>query len=431
MPAEASGLVVALSGGLDSAVLATALSRAGTPFRGLSLRAVHVDHGLQGAAADFRRGCEALCRRLSLPLTVIEVRVATPRGASVEAAARDARYDGLARELAVDECLLTAHHATDQAETVLLQLLRGAGLKGLAAMPLCRPLGAGWHLRPLIDVVKDELLRFAAREGIGAVADPMNGDLRFDRAFLRARVWPLLAGRWPGAAVALSRTARHAADAQALLDEAAAPLMSALRDGDGLSVTGLRALSASRRANVVRQWIATRAARTDPPPTARLREGLRQILDADEARLPSMVWGAHALRRYRDRLLITAAHPPRMSGQRAWPPFSGDLALGPALGTLRWSARGGGLNPDRLDAVSVRGRRGGETLKPQRAAKVQSVQHLCQSLGVLPWMRDALPFVYAGASLVAVGDLWQDARFCVPAGARGVGIEWENAPELV
>ena len=283
----------------------------------LPVRAVHVDHGLQPAAADFRRACIDLCGRLGVALEMIDVAVELAGGVSLEAAARDARYEGIARRLAVGECLLTAHHASDQAETVLLQLLRGAGLKGLSAMPMCRPLGSGWHLRPLLDVVKRDLVEFGNAEGITAVADPMNGDLRFDRAYLRTRCWPSIEARWPGASAALSRTARHVADAQELLDASASAALGALRDGSALSITGLRALPARDQINLLRYWIAT--AGLVPPSTARLGEALRQVIDADDDHLPSVIWGDHALRRYRARLFLTPANPSHVGARREWP----------------------------------------------------------------------------------------------------------------
>src|SRR5580692_8271367 len=230
LPSGATGLAVGVSGGADSACLLAAIAQLGTPFpiRGLNVRAVHIDHGLQPAAAALRGAAEALCRRNHVPLAVISVAVELAAGASIEAAAREARYRALALALAPGECLLTAHHAQDQAETLLLQLLRGAGLKGLSSMPLCRPLGPGWHLRPLLNVAQRDVRTFGRAQGIAAVEDPMNRDLRFDRAYLRAQVWPLLEKRWPGAGTALSRTAHHVAGAQELLDASAAPTVQRL-----------------------------------------------------------------------------------------------------------------------------------------------------------------------------------------------------------
>jgi tRNA(Ile)-lysidine synthase len=514
VPAGASGFVVAVSGGADStallaamAALAATVDLGATPdlrlgFWRLPLRAVHIDHGLQAAAAEFREACGELCRRLEVPLTILPVVVSTPAGVSVEAAARDARYAALAGNLRAGECLLTAHHREDQAETLLLQALRGAGLRGMSAMPLCRPFGVGWHLRPVLDVAQHELLAFARRHGFDGngnghgnghgdgsrdasrdgsgegdgcrdaegggdtledassagrqraaapAADPMNEDLRFDRVYLRRRVWPLIETRWPGAGAALSRTARHVAEAQDLLERAAEADLGRLRDGEALSLPRLRALGQAERINAVRHWLEESGA--EPPSTARLHEALRQLFEAEEDHLPAVMWGDCALRRYRDRMFLTAAQPPRLQGTRRWEAALGasvDLGLG--LGALRWAAApqcGGGIAPHGLPPfLSVRARSGGETLRPTARGKAQTVQHLCQSLGVLPWLRDALPFVFAQDVLIAVADLWQDASACSgpPGGENAPGeqlpaepasgnprwlIVWEGAPILV
>jgi tRNA(Ile)-lysidine synthase len=430
-PAGATGLVVALSGGADSAGLLAAASVSDLSVRGLRVRAVHVDHGLQTAAASFGEACAALCERLHIPLTVIRIRVEIPPGASIEAAARDARYAALEQELKPGECLLTAHHSEDQAETLLLQALRGAGLKGMSAMPICRPLGRGWHLRPLLDVPQSELLAFGARAAGVSVVDPMNENLRFDRGYLRRRVWPLIESRWPGAAATLARTARHAADAQELLDCAAAADVGRLRDGDALSVPGLRAMSARERINALRFWLCDSG--VEPPSTVRLNEALRQIFEAKADHLPAVVWGDYALRRYRQRVFLTDAHPPRLEGTRHWRVARDSrVDLGPDSGTLRWTAQIGGIDARRLpETVIVRRRGGGEILKPGVKARTQSVQHLCQSQGVLPWMRDALPLVFAGDALIAVADLWMDARRCAAPLEPGFAVVWEGGPIVV
>jgi tRNA(Ile)-lysidine synthase len=430
LPIEARGLVVALSGGADSAALLSALHA--EKFRQLPLRAVHIDHGLQAAAAAFRGAAQALCDRLEVPLKVVSVQVDVSEGVSIEAAAREARYAALAAEVGESECLLTAHHREDQAETVLLQALRGAGLKGMAAMPGCRPFGRGWHARPLLDMAQSELLQLGGEQlGDSTALDPMNADLRFDRSFLRQQLWPLLAARWPGAGAALSRAARHMAQAQELMDISGQEDLAKLRDGDALSITGLRVLSPARRSNAVRLWLAQ--AGVELPSTARLEEALRQVLRADQDHVPAIVWSGHAMRRYRQRLFLTAAVAPRLQERLAWsmrPAVA--LILGENLGSISMAPQWGGLDPRRLpDVLQVRRREGGETLRPAPLAKTQTVQHLCQSLGVLPWMRDSLPFVFAGNELVAVGDLWQEARFCAASREPGLRIAWRGAPIIV
>jgi tRNA(Ile)-lysidine synthase len=208
-------------------------------------------------------------------------------------------------------------------------------------------------------------------------------------------------------------------------------------------VPGLRALSSQERINTVRFWLCE--AGVEPPSTARLTEALRQVFEAKVDHLPTIAWGNYALRRYRQRVFLTDAHPPRLEGTRSWSlaPESA-VDLGPRLGQLRWAPHMGGIDTQRLPAslgananananayVSVRRRGGGESLKPAAQARTRSVQHLCQSQGVLPWMRDALPLVFAGEALIAVADLWLDAQWCAAPGQPGLGIIWEGAPIIV
>jgi tRNA(Ile)-lysidine synthase len=428
LPERTTGLLVALSGGADSACLLTALLHIDTPLE-LPLRAVHIDHGLQSASLALREAAAALCEIRRIPFKAVTVRVDTAGGESLEAAARDARYRALAHELQAGECLLTAHHAQDQAETLMLQLLRGAGLKGLSGMPLCRRFANGWHLRPLLEVTKRELQEFFETYGIRAADDPMNHDPRFDRSHLRSAIWPLIERRWPGAASALARTAGHIADAQTLLDGAAAAAVERLRDGEALSVPGLRALPEREQVNALRHWLSS--ADVTPPPAARLSEALRQVLTADADHLPAVEWGGFALRRYRDRLFVTAADVAAIGAALEWRTADGRLELGAGLGTLRWAPQPGGLDVRRLpDTLQVRRRSGGESMKIGALAKTHTVQHLCQAMGVLPWMRDALPMVYADENLIAVGDIWQDVRWRSAAGEPGLGCVWENSPNL-
>jgi tRNA(Ile)-lysidine synthase len=431
LPQGVTGLLVGVSGGADSACLLAALSQPDSlPPRARKVRAVHIDHGLQAASVTLRESAAALCARFATPLQLMAVDVACGAGISIEAAARASRYAAIATALAPGECLLTAHHQQDQAETLLLQLMRGTGLKGLAAMPACKPLGRGWHVRPLLDVAHADLLAFGRTHGVTAADDPMNHDPRFDRAYVRGELWTVIEARWPGAATALSRTARHLAEAQSILDESAARQLARLRDGEALRVAGLRALSRVEQINTLRHFISSRS--VEPPASTQLREALRQILSADSDHLPVIAWREHALRRYRDRVFLTAATPPAIGPDREWPRSScATFELAQGLGRLRLVPRKGGLDERRLpERLVVRQRRGGEALKLGARGASQSVKHLCQLGGVLPWMRSALPLLYAGEALIAIGDLWQDARWRVGQGVWGLECVWADAPDV-
>src|SRR6516225_2072025 len=209
-------LCVAFSGGADSTALLAALRAMPQPPR--ALRALHIDHRLQAASRRWSTHCRRIARRLRVPVAVRSANITRARGESLEAAARAERYRLLAASLAPGEALLTAHHQDDQLETVLLQLLRGAGVAGLAAMPAVARFGRGMLVRPLLPLPRDALSGWLREQGLPWVEDESNAQLRADRNYLRGRVLPLIRARWPGAAATVSRSARHAAEAQRLLD---------------------------------------------------------------------------------------------------------------------------------------------------------------------------------------------------------------------
>ena len=239
-----------------------------------------------------------------MPLNVVAVRVPRPRGTSLEAQARDARYAVLARELAAGEILLTAHHADDQLETVLLQLLRGAGVAGIAAMPELAPFAAGWLARPLLAHSRAALAAWVSRQRLTWFEDATNSNERLDRNYLRRQVLPRMRSRWPGCASAVTRSARHAAQAQRMLEEIGRGDLNKAADGAGLSVRALRALSPERRANALRAWIA--AGGWPVPDARRLAELAGPLLAARADANPSVAWMTAIARRQGDRLSIQA-----------------------------------------------------------------------------------------------------------------------------
>ena len=231
-------LCVALSGGVDSTALLGALAARRSTFA--RVRALHVDHGLRPAAKEWARHCRSLARRVHVPLKVLTTRVERGRGESLEAAAREARYRLLASALEPGEVLLTAHHSDDQLETVLLQLFRGSGLPGLAGMPAQAPFAKGWLVRPLLSRSRAELENWAREKQLTWVDDDSNADDQLDRNYLRLHVLPRIRERWPGSATAVARSARHAAEAQTLLDALALADVDRARYGEALSVKTLR-----------------------------------------------------------------------------------------------------------------------------------------------------------------------------------------------
>lgn len=425
-----SAFCVALSGGVDSVVLLHAMQSLRARDASFRLRAAHVNHGLQAQAPDWASHCRSLCAALAVPLTVLELKLAPAGGESVEAQARGARYAALAGLLQAGEWLLTAHHQDDQLETVLIQLLRGADVAGLAAMPAAAPLGAGRHGRPLLGVERNEIAEYAALHGLGWQRDPMNESARFDRGFLRGEILPRLRERWPGAAATVSRSAGHLGQAARLLDDLARLDARAAADGARLTVEGLQRLSRDRQSNLLRWWLRDRGLR--PPPAARLAAVVDEMLPARADAQPLVRWEDGEIRRYRGRLYAMRPLPPvpepAVLGQGA----EAAIELGPGCGRFRLvHGREGGLRVGLPGPLEIGFRGGGETLRPALDRPRKRLKDLCQEAGIVPWMRERLPLVHAGDRLVAVGDLWMEADCRAAPGSEGWLPVWEERPELV
>ncbi|HEB96723.1 MAG TPA: tRNA lysidine(34) synthetase TilS [Sedimenticola thiotaurini] len=397
---------VAYSGGRDSHVLLELMALL-APRLPAPVAAVHVHHGLQQGAARWAGHCERVCADLGVPYRCIELALSVPPGESLEAVAREARYRALAGILGDGEMVLTAHHRSDQAETVLLQLLRGAGVAGLAAMPVLAPLGPGLLGRPLLSFDAEQVAERARRRRLQWLEDPSNRDTGFDRNFLRQRVIPLLAGRWPALSRTLARSARHCAEAQALIDESARADLEGLLEGGGdtLSTSALAELSPPRARAALRAWI--RGAGFRVPDSARLDRILTEMVGAAPDRSPMVHWAGAELRRYRGRLYLM---PPLQS---------------PAAGTvLRWDGRSPLVLPAGLGSLSVRrGRPGIDSARwargtieirfgrPSGRLRLagegcsRSFRQFCQQRAIPPWERDRLPLIHLDGELAAVAGL--------------------------
>ena len=415
-------MVLGLSGGVDSVVLLDLLVLHAAKLR-FELEAVHVNHQLSPNAARWARFCRALCRERSVSLTVKKVEVT--RGNSTERAAREARYAALATARA--DFIALAHNADDQAETVLLQLLRGAGVKGLAAMPLVKPARPFALLRPLIDVPRSEIEAYARRGKLEWIEDESNESGEYLRNWLRHEIAPRIAARVPGYRATLTRAARHFAESAELLDE-----LARIDGGDdALSVSRLRALSLARSRNLIRYAIARHGWRM--PAAGRLEEALRQALSARADARMEVDLGDCTLRRRGDAVHFVARREnPAMLGAVAWN-GEREIALPALHGVLAMPRkRGGGVSLERLQAapVTIRSRHGGERLQPAANRPTRTVKNLLQEAGIAAWERDALPFIYSGDSLACIPGVAIDHRFQAAPGEPSVAPAWRPAASV-
>lgn len=438
-------LWIAYSGGLDSSVLLhaastcfgqrtgeqAALGNSSIELSAVDARpspelcAIHVDHGLYPQSACWAEHCRTQAARLRVPLIERSLRLSRQKGESLEAIARAARYAAFADLLAPGDVLATAHHRDDQAETLLLALLRGSGLQGLAAMPAMAELGAGRLLRPLLGFSRGELLAYAEREGIAWIDDPSNADVGLDRNLLRHAVLPQLRRRWPSLDLTMARSASHCAEAVGLLDEAADEWLARL-DGqrpNTLSVHGLRALPEARCRLVIRRWLTREGFR--PPASAVLNRIMTEALGAGLERAPLVAWPGCEVRRYRGDLYALAplpALPDPCSGQAHRSTLAWDgraaLSLPQGLGTLELPLGGAGVAGLAVcfGCSGVRCRAGNG---PSRGLKQRY-----QQAGVPAWLRPYVPLLMREGNLVAIAGVTQcDDR--LPA-LRWNGHPWER-----
>lgn len=425
--AAAPRWAVAFSGGVDSTVLLTALARLGLQPR---LAALHIDHAMQAASGDWAEYCRRVAAELGVEFRSKRVSVDTGAGLGFEAAAREARYAALGELLAPDEVLLTAHHADDQFETLLLRMLRGTGVTGLAAIAPLREMAGISVGRPLLGFSRARIVSQAERWGLDWLEDPGNADPVHDRNFLRAQIVPRLTARWPAASRTAARLAANMREADGLLEELA--MVDLGQDASSASIERerLRVLVPARQRNALRVAIRARGL---PVPSASQLEELRRSLSVTrpDART-AVTWPGAEARVYRDRLyLLEPLAPPRplsaterLAPDEPWEGVEGRLVLAPGEGP--------GLPDAWVKAgLDVRFRRGGERLKPLNRGQSRPLKSLFQEAGIVPWMRDRVPLIYRGDMIAAVGDLWtNDTARAESAPGRWWRVAWTDHPPI-
>ncbi|MBP6105228.1 MAG: tRNA lysidine(34) synthetase TilS [Steroidobacteraceae bacterium] len=428
---KSAGLCIALSGGLDSTVLLVALAQlANAGSLAARLRAIHVDHALHADSVQWARACRELADSHGVACDEVRVAVNMDGGQSPEAAARKARYTALAARLEPGEVLLTAHHADDQLETILLQWLRGGGLRSIAGMaPLGRFGAAAWHARPLLEFTRDELAAWAGKQGLCWQEDPSNLDRRFDRNYLRLEVLPALRQRWPAVAATAGRVARYACDALAAEAACVADDLPRVLAGTAIELGALQALPEPRRRAVLRAWLAGLG--LPPAPARSLAALLRDMTVAAADRIPETRWPGVVVRRYRGRLHVEATGVDRPN-EGSWQTSAGETCAWSAGSTIALSPDvGTGLSRERLPArIEVRRRTGGEAFLPAGSAHHRPLRKWLQEHDVLPWRRENLPLLFAGNRLIAVADLGVAAEFAARADEPSWRIVWNRRGAL-
>ena len=414
---------VGFSGGVDSTVLLHSLvlwrerHSAAPP-----ISAIHVNHQLSPQADQWQQHCQQVCATLGVALHCETVDVA--RYGAGEGAARAARYQVFEAMVAERQALLLAHHLDDQVETFFLRLLRGAGIDGLAGMPVSRPIGQGRLVRPLITFTRDDIERVAVRSGLAFVEDPTNATTDIDRNLLRHEVLPLLARRWPAYRSTVSRAAGHMAEAARARDGAlTVPVIHSITGDAGLPLQALTGKASSEAASSLRYWLRQQGLQA--PDQASLHEFLRQLTDSAEAAAPELKTMDYALARFGEGVYL---RPQFIASPPAAAPIQLDQPLLiPGVGRITFVVAEGGLNLAAIQRLEVRFRQGGETCRPEGRGGATTLKKIYQECAVPRWWRDRVPLLYGDDELLAVAGFVQ----CEPSGSRASGATGEPLWRMV
>ncbi|WP_020562893.1 tRNA lysidine(34) synthetase TilS [Methylosarcina fibrata] len=403
-------IYVAYSGGIDSHVLLHLA--ASSPRLHDRITAVYVHHGLQPDADAWAAHTAKTAEELAVGFILLRVDAVAGNRESPEEAARNARYAALKDLVDVDDALLSAQHLEDQLETVLLQLMRGSGLRGLSGMPESMAFGRGRLLRPLLQTPKRAIFDYADRHRLHWVEDPTNQRSDYDRNFLRNEVLPLLKQRWPGCAVTVARAARHCAEAETLVTELAGEIFEQIFDpaDNTLSISRLRMFDGARQQLAVRRWFQVNGLRM--PSRDFVLRLLNQVAAARDCGHPALLSQGCWIRRYRDKLYCLAESEPEIPKVTVWPPGRIRLPIGERR-VLHWRQASAGIALETWlgSEIVVKPRSGGEKIRlPGRAGR-HSLKNLYQEAGIPPWEREKMPLVYLNGRLAAIGDRWVSAEF--------------------
>jgi tRNA(Ile)-lysidine synthase len=418
-----SSIMIGLSGGVDSVVLLHLLKGLSARFS-WQLSALHVHHGISRNADEWARFCADLCARHHIPLRVEHVDIAPLRAQGTEAAARKLRHAAFARQSC--DFVALAHHADDQVETSLLQLLRGAGVRGASAMPqLAERTGSVPLVRPLLHCSRQEILDYATAHQLHWIEDESNADDSYPRNFLRHRVLPLLGERFPAYRDTLARSARHFAEASSLLDELAQQDAALTIEGKTLAVAVLQALSPPRAKNLLRYFFHIAGA--PMPQEVQLDDMLRQLRGAREDAAVCIAYGNWQVRRYQGKVYALRALAEFDRSLEL--PWHGEAGLDwPALNTQlhfkHTESTGISLTKLQRAPVTLRLRQDGETLRPHPNGPMRTLKNLLQERKIPPWYRDRLPLLYCGEELVGAPGIAIAAEYQASEDESGVQLAY-------
>lgn len=416
--------LIAYSGGLDSHVLLHSMAALRAEYPKLQLSAMHIHHGLSKNADRWAKHCEQVCAELNIPYVMKKVKIKAIKKQSLEAVAREKRYQILAKNIAADTSLLTAHTQTDQTETMLLQLLRGAGPKGLAAMPEVAKFSETSLIRPLLNFTRRELESYAQQNRLSWIEDESNTNINFDRNYIRHEVIPAITKRWPNASQTIARSAKHCAVADELFTDLAQQDLQSIvgKNPDTISIAKLLILSSARQQNVLRYWL--QRLQLPLPPTIKIQKIQQEVLTARKDAKPLVNWSGAEVRRYQNDLYASSPLKPQdVNWITKWN-LRRPLILPNNLGSLvATKMKGEGMAIGGVKNVTVCFRQTSERCHPVGRVGSHPLKKLFQEWGVPPWQRQYVPLLYIDNQLAAVVGYCYCTNFAAKPNQNGFQIK--------
>lgn len=422
--------IVGFSGGADSTALLHALNAIENQLA-IPISAVHVNHGIHDDADHWQLECEDFCRQNNIRLICLRVKLKNSSGKGLEAEARHLRYEAISTQLNAGDCLLTAHHADDQAETLLLNLMRGSGVDGLSAMPESRPLGYGVLKRPLLGFQNSALREYLSENGIEWTEDPSNQYLDHDRNFMRHEIIPLLESRWPEVSKRLLLTRRAMTDARRLLERLADDYLEQnLSHPQVLNITPQPDEVPELVKLVIRRWMKQSGAPSMP--VYRLEAFCEQVRQAASGHKVAVHWDGWLLRFYKQQLWLQTDSGILPCPASLWPAEQTEIDLGKDVGRLMLIRAGETRNPITPgDEFSVGARCNIEVSDISQGSHHKSLKNIFQTAGIPPWLRDCIPLCKLEDELVAVGDWCFNEQFKSWMSENNVSLIWRPKNPLL
>ncbi len=441
-------LIVAYSGGVDSQVLLHALMQLKQKKLILNpITVCHVNHGLSSNALHWQEFVKQECDKLPINLVIKSVNIQAKAQQSLEALARDARYNVLKSLSDKQSVVLTGHHSDDQTETFLLALKRGSGLKGLSAMAIESQLGQHLLVRPMLNISRQEIICYAKEHELAWIEDESNTDTSFDRNFIRQTIMPLLRERWPGISKTINRSSSHCSAGQELLDELAEQDLEQATNKDsiqgtasdtGLSISALKVLSPARFNNLIRYFLAQHDCLM--PSTEQVNQ-LKLQLQANEDKTPTVKVGKHYLRRFNDMLYLTVDFKDISGWQGEIDLFKepSELVLPDLLGQLLFThaaAKESTVQNDNIltpfclpkegQQVSIRFSHDNPKCLPEYRQHSRSVKKVLQELNIAPWQRKRIAFLYYDNELVSAIGYFVCQPFIAKDNQPSICVSWSK-----